>query len=136
MEETLTAEMKSLIAALGQLVKADPRCAAIQSALNDYEQSEELNGLITEYNIQQNVLADAFGKTDAADEEFRKTVQGRIDTLYTEIVSHPAYEAYLEAKEAFDGLTNEIFSELQYVITGQRPCTHNCSTCHSDCHNK
>lgn len=135
MEESLTPEMKELIAALGKLVKEDPRCAKIEEALSDYERSEELNALIAEYNTQQNVLADVYGKQDDPGEEFRKTIQGRIDTLYTQIVSHPVYEAYLEAKEAFDGLTNEIFGELQYAITGQYPCSHDCSSCHSDCHN-
>ena len=33
----------------------------------------------------------------------------------------------------FDELSNEIFAELQFVITGSRPCSHNCSSCHSDC---
>ena len=37
------------------------------------------------------------------------------------------------AKQNFDELTNEIFAELQFVITGSRPCSHNCSSCHSDC---
>lgn len=136
MEETLTPEMKTLIAQLGELVKADPRCDAIKATIDEYERSAELNDLIAEYNAQQNLLADAFSKNDEPDEDFRKTVQQRIDSLYDEITSHPAYVAYVEAKEAFDDLTNEIFGELQFVITGQRPCSHDCSSCHSDCHHE
>ncbi len=138
MEEILTPEMKSAIAALGELIKADPRHTAIQAAIAEYERCEELNGMIAEYNTQQNLLSDLFAKTQGeaateADEDMRDTIQGRIDQLYDQITGHPVYTAYVEAKEAFDGLTNEVYGELQFVITGQRPCNHDCSSCGSDC---
>lgn len=133
MEENLTQEMKDVIKALGALVKADPRCAAIESTIEDYEHSEELNGLIAEYNTQQNLLADAYSRNEELSDEVKETIQKRIDVLYDQVTEHPVYVAYLNAKNAFDALTNEIYGELQYVITGQRPCSHNCSSCHSDC---
>ena len=135
MEETLTNEMKEIIKSLGELVKADPRCRAIEETIGEYERSEELNALISEYNAQQNILADTYGKEDT-NKELGATVQARIDELYEKITSHPVYTAYVGAKEAFDALTNEIFGELQYAITGQRPCSHDCGSCHSDCHHE
>lgn len=132
MNEILTEEMKGLIAQLGALVKADERCHSIEKAIDEYEHCEELNGLIAEYNAQQNILADAYGKSDISD-ELRETVKNRIDELYDSVTNHPVYVAYLNAKQSFDELSNEIFAELQYVITGSRPCSHNCSSCHSDC---
>ena len=133
METTLTKEMLELIAQLGALVKTDARCAAIEHTIEDYEHSEELNALIGEYNAQQNLLADAYAKGDELTDEVRTAIQNRIDALYEQIVNHPVYVAYVEAKNAFDALTTEIFGELQFVITGQRPCSHNCSSCHADC---
>ena len=133
METTLPKEMLELIAQLGELVKADARCAAIEHTIEDYEHSEELNALIGEYNAQQNLLADAYAKGDELTDEVRTAIQNRIDALYEQIVNHPVYVAYVEAKNAFDALTTEIFGELQFVITGQRPCSHNCSSCHADC---
>ena len=133
METTLTQEMLELIAQLGALVKTDARCAAIEHTIEDYEHSEELNALIGEYNAQQNLLADAYAKGDELTDEVRTAIQNRIDALYEQIVNHPVYVAYVEAKNAFDALTTEIFGELQFVITGQRPCSHNCSSCHADC---
>ena len=132
MNEILTQEMKELIAQLGALVKADERCLAIERTIDEYEHCDELNALIAEYNAQQNVLADAYGKSDVSD-ELRETVKNRIDELYDAVTNHPVYTAYLTAKQNFDELTNEIFAELQFVITGSRPCSHNCSSCHSDC---
>lgn len=132
MEEILTPEMKAAVAALGELVKADARNLAIQRAIDEYEHSEDLNNLIAEYNTQQDLLADAYAKGEA-DDDFKAAIQTRIDSLYDSITTHPVYTAYIEAKQAFDALTTEIYGELQYVITGQRPCTHDCSSCHSNC---
>ncbi len=132
MEEILTSEMKEIIAKLGELIKADSRCHAIEETIAEYERSEELNGLIAEYNAQQNALADVFGKEEE-DETLRSAIQTRIDALYDQITEHPVYVAYVDAKQAFDELTNEVYGELQFVITGRRPCSHDCSSCHSDC---
>ena len=63
----------------------------------------------------------------------RDSIQDRIDQLYDKITGHPVYTAYVEAKEAFDALTNEVYAELQFVITGQRPCNHDCSSCGGGC---
>ena len=121
------------IAALGALVKADDRCKAMMLTIDEYEHSEELNSLIAEYNTQQNILADNYAKENGADADFQKSVQARINKLYEDITTHPVYSAYVHAKEDFDALINEIYGELQFVITGQRPCTHDCSSCHSEC---
>lgn len=134
METTLTKEMIEAVAALGELVKADERCAAVSSAIDAYEHSEELNSLIAEYNTQQDILADNYAKENGTDTEFQKAVQSRINQLYDQITTHPVYSAYTDAKQEFDSLINEIYGELQFAITGQRPCSHDCSSCHSDCH--
>lgn len=133
MEEILTQEMKEIIAQLGALVKVDPRCRAIEQTIEDYEHSEELTSLIGEYNTQQNILADAYNSSDDKSEEFKSAVQARIDALYDQITTHPVYTAYVEAKNSFDALTQEIYAELQFVITGSRPCSHDCSSCHGGC---
>ncbi len=129
MAELLTAEMKDLVGKLGELVKADPRNESIRQAIEDYERSEDLNALIAEYNTQQSVLADAYAGADKPDEALAEALQQRIDSLYEAITAHPVYKAYLDAKRDFDSLTNGIIAELQYVITGERSCGHDCSSC-------
>ena len=129
MAEPLTPEMKELVASLGALVKADPRNEAIKRAIDDYERCEELNAMIAEYNAQQNLLTDAYAGDSEPGEEFKQAVQDRIDALYDSITAHPVYEAYMEAKNAFDALTNCIISELQFAITGQKPCSRDCASC-------
>ena len=133
MAELLTADMKHLIGKLGELVKADPRNESIRQAIEDYERSEDLNALIAEYNAQQSVLTDAYAGADKPDEALAEALQQRIDSLYESITAHPVYKAYLDAKRDFDSLTNGIIAELQYVITGERSCGHDCSSC-AGCH--
>ncbi|MBE6726349.1 MAG: YlbF family regulator [Ruminococcaceae bacterium] len=135
MAELLTLEMKALVGELGELVKADPRNEAIRQAIDDYERSDELNALVAEYNAQQNALADLYATAGdkTPDEDVAKALQERIDLLYDTITSHPVYAAYMDAKKAFDSLTNGIIAELQYVITGERSCGHDCASC-AGCH--
>lgn len=133
MDSLLTPEMTALTHALGELVKADPRNDAIRHAIEDYERDEELNALIAEYNAQQTMLSDAVRSGEDLGEDFGKTVRERIDALYDEITANPVYAAYIRAKQAFDALTNGIMNELQYAITGERPCSHDCSHC-AGCH--
>ena len=123
----MTEQMQNLITALGTLVREDSRFTQLEQAIEEYERSQELNELIAEYNNQQNLLADTFG----ADELTRDVVQKRINTLYDAITNHPVYTAYADAKAEFDDLTTEIYGELQFAITGQRPCNGSCATCGS-----
>ncbi len=136
MESTLSKEIIASVASLGALVKESDSYKAMMLTVDEYEHSEELNALIAEYNTQQNILADNFSKGENADEGFAESVQQRINQLYEEIVSHPVYSAYVNAKADFDAMINDIYGELQYQITGQYPCTHDCSSCHSDCSSK
>lgn len=125
MEEILTEEMKKAVKVLGELIKADSRHKEIVEAMDEYERSEELMGLISEYNTQQNIIAEKIGD----DKEARDVVQKRINELYNKIVEHPVYVSYIEAKEKFDELSAKVYEELQFVITGSRPCSHDCNTC-------
>ena len=130
-EEILTPEMKELIKKLGELVKADQRHLSLLSAIDEYEHSEDLNSLIEQYNDLQDELSENYRK--GGDSEAAKAINKNIDNIYDTIMDHPVYSSYADAKEDFDKLTAEINAELQFVITGSRPCAHDCSSCHSDC---
>ena len=99
MAELLTADMKSLIAELGELVKADPRNESIRQAIEDYERSEDLNALIAEYNAQQSVLTDAYAGESAPDEAVTAALQQRIE-LYAHQSAFGEQRAALLDEEA------------------------------------
>ena len=62
--EILTENLKSATHALGELIKADPRTAALKAAADKYNTSDELNRLITEYNVQQTALSNEYAKDE------------------------------------------------------------------------
>lgn len=114
---------------LGDLIKNDPACAKLNEALEDYQRSEELADLINEYNVQQELLMSAADVDGSA----REKITARTDELYEKITAHPVYAAYMTAKHDFDHLYNEVMGEIEFAVTGERPCTHDCSSC-GGCH--
>ena len=128
----LTEEMTKYIGLLADTVKNDPRHAELMDALEEYERSEELNSLIAMYNDQQDILQEEYSSQNP-DNERKEKAQELVPRLYIEITEHPVYTGYMRKKEAFDSLFSEIGAELQYQITGSRPCSHDCSSCHSGC---
>ena len=130
--EILTEKMKEYIKLLADAVKNDDRHSALMDALEEYERSEELNNLIALYNDQQDILQEEYA-SQAPDSGRKDKAQELVSKLYVEITGHPVYADYMKKKEAFDSLFNEIGAELQYQITGSRPCSHDCSSCHSGC---
>ena len=71
--------------------------------------------------------------SSAEDESVREKITSRIDELYEKVTTHPVYTAYMTAKQEFDALYTEVMGEIEFGITGERPCTHDCSTC-GGCH--
>lgn len=117
---------------LGDLIKNDPVTLALNAAMEDYERSEELMALIGEYNAHQELMMSS-AQAAGEDENLREKLTSRMEELYNAVVEHPVYKGYNDAKEAFDALYAEVIGEIQFGITGERPCAHDCSTC-GGCH--
>ncbi len=128
MENILNEKIIELVHALGKEIKEDPRAAALQTAADAYNESTELHGLITEYNVHQTALSEEYAK-DERDSAVIASIEKRLEELYNQIVSLDAYESYARAKDEYDAYYNEILAELEFAITGQRPCSHDCSSC-------
>ena len=111
---------------LGDLIKNEPETAALNAALDAYERDDGLNALVGEYNAAQQAIM-------SADDETREKLNARLEELYGEITEHPVYVEYMRAKSAFDALYSEAMGEIEFAITGEHPCTHDCSTC-GGCH--
>ncbi len=128
----MTEEIMKAAHALGDLIKKDPVTAALDAAMEDYEKSEELMALIGEYNAHQELMMTS-AEDASKDESVREKLTARMTELYNDVVEHPVYVAYMEAKDAFDALYSEVIGEVQFGITGERPCAHDCSSC-GGCH--
>lgn len=121
-----------LAAQLGQAIKADERIVKMNEAREVYEKDENLQKLMFEYNMQQIALAEEY-KKDSVDKAVIEAIEGRLDAIVKDVTSNDAFIKLNEANEAVNALMQEVNGEIEFNITGQRPCTHDCSSCGSDC---
>ncbi len=125
-------EIMELAAELGKKIKDDPRLVALKKAEEAYEADKELQKMIIEYNAQSTAMTEAY-KNEKHDDELIKAIEMRINTLYHAIVENANMIAYQQAQEVVNAFMNEVNGEISFQITGQRPCSHDCSSCHADC---
>ena len=120
---------------LAELLKQDERMMALAEAKKAYEESSEIKRLMMEYNVQQIALTEEY-KKDTRDEEFIKIINNRIEELYNAISNDPVMKNYINAQEEVNLFMQEVNSEINFFITGDRPCSHDCSSCSSNCSGK
>lgn len=132
-KEMMKQPLLDAIHQLGQMLKEDLRAATFLAAEHDYVSSPELNRLLAEYNANQAALAAEYGKGEEKDDGVIDAIEKRLEELYDGITGEPSYDAYVRAKDDYDAMMESVVTELQYAITGERPCTHDCSTC-GGCH--
>ena len=125
-------EIMELAAQLGQAIKADERIAKMEEARTAYESNEDIQKLMLEYNAQQIALAEEY-KKDPVDQKIIEAIENRLDEIVGQVTSNPVFVMVNEAQEAVNKLMNEVNAEIEFQITGQRPCSHDCSSCGSDC---
>ena len=68
--------------------------------------------------------------------ELISLIRERIDMLGKQIAADPDYRAFADAQQEVTKLMQEINSEISFQVFGERPCTHDCSSCHADCASK
>ena len=125
-------EIMELAAQLGQAIKADERIAKMNEARVAYEKDEEIQKLMLEYNAQQIAMAEEY-KKDPVDQKIIEAIENRLDEIVAAVTSNPVFVMVNEAQEAVNKLMSEVNAEIEFQITGQRPCAHDCSSCGSDC---
>ena len=121
-------EIMELAAELGKKIKEDPRIEELNRAQAAYEADKELQAAVNEYNAQSEALNQEYRK-DTPDQEFIKLIEERIHALYKQISMNVNMVALNAAQDAVNSFMNEVNGEITYQITGERPCTHDCSTC-------
>ena len=125
-------EIMELAAQLGQAIKADARVKKMEEAKVAYEKDEEIQKLMLEYNAQQIAMAEEY-KKDPVDEKIIEAIENRLNEIVEQVTTNATFVAISEAQEAVQALMTEVNAEIEFQITGQRPCSHDCSSCGSDC---
>jgi cell fate (sporulation/competence/biofilm development) regulator YlbF (YheA/YmcA/DUF963 family) len=125
-------EIMELAAQLGQAIKADERIAKMEEAKVAYEKDEKIQALMLEYNTQQIALAEEY-KKETVDKKIIEAIENRLDEIVAAVTTSETFVKINEAQEAVNVLMNEVNAEIEFQITGKRPCAHDCSSCGSDC---
>ena len=121
---------------LGREIAKSDEIANLEATKAAFQSDAELQNKMSEYEAERMLLGQEFAKNpDEADQRAIADLRARIETLGSEIGSHPKYIAFAEAQRAINALMDEVNAEIKYCISGQRPsdCTHDCSTC-KGCH--
>ena len=127
-----TSEIFTKAMELGKLIKEDERIKALEEAKKAYDEDEIIGKLTVEYEIQQRALANAYGEIER-DQSVIDAINGRINDIYEKVITTDAYKAYEAAQNRVNELMQQVNATIQYEVSGETPCTHDCSTC-GGCH--
>ena len=131
-ENNISREIFAKAAELGALIKEDARIKALEEARAAYQEDEEIATLTTEYDVQQKALAEAYAQNEK-DQQFIDAINARISAIYEQVIGTAVYKAYEGAQNRVNELMQQVNATIQYEISGETPCTHDCSTC-GGCH--
>ncbi len=120
---------------LGRLIKESDAYKKLDEAKDAYDSSRELAEYLAEYEADQKAIEDLATKEEP-DTHAIDALQERLSELFKLVTEHPQYLALMEAQEAVNKLMEQINGLITFTITGKTPCTHDCSSCHADCHHE
>jgi cell fate (sporulation/competence/biofilm development) regulator YlbF (YheA/YmcA/DUF963 family) len=129
-------EIFELAKKLGEAIAKDTRLIEFEEAKKAYEDNAELQGALKEYEVQQQALQMEMLKEEK-DGLTIDAINERINELYQVIVTNEAFLRLNQLQLEVNELMNEVNNTITCAITGEDPktsCTHNCATCHSQCH--
>ena len=129
-------EIFELAKKLGEEIKKDRRMIEFEEAKKEYENNIEIQNALKEYDVQQQALQVEMMKEEK-DTMTIDAINKRINELYHQIVTHEVFLKINQLQVEVNDLMNEVNNTITCAITGEDPksaCTHNCSTCHSQCH--
>lgn len=129
-------EIFDLAKQLGEAIAKDTRLIEFNEAKIAYENDADLQSALKEYEVQQQALQSEMIKEDK-DSFTIDSINERINELYDIIVSNPSFLRLNQLQVEVNELMNEVNNAITCAITGEDPkasCTHNCATCHSQCH--
>lgn len=131
----------SMARELGKLIQQDERYKAYVNAKEVNDKDEELQKLISDFEMKRYELNMEMTKTDK-DADKLKELDGVIKNLYGEIMVNPSMAKFNAAKNAMDGLLAEINNIITASANGEDPetcpsqpsgCSGSCSSC-GGCH--
>lgn len=119
---------------LGEVLAASDEVKTFLAAKAAYEDSAKIQEAIREYGAQRMLLGEENAKDTAMqDTALIDKLQARVNELYEQITHAEEYLAVGEAQKRVNALMQQVNSDINFYAFGERPCTHDCSSCGADC---
>lgn len=116
---------------LGELIQNSEEMKKVKAAEAAQAQDEKAQELLKEFNMQRMNLARDMQNGKISREDAIEKNNKAFDEL---LEKSETVKAFVDAKNEFDAVINQMNQILNFYITGQDPnCTHDCSTC-GGCH--
>ena len=116
---------------LGEMIQESELMKRAKDLEAQQQNDEEASALLKEFELNRlNLARDMQNGKISREEAIQKNNQA-FDELCEK---SPIIREYIEAKQQFDAMVQQVNQILNYYITGADPnCTHDCSTC-GGCH--
>ena len=116
---------------LGEMIQESELMKRAKDLEAKQQSDEEASALLKEFELNRLNLARDMQNGKLSREEAIQNNNQAIDELCEK---SPIIREYIEAKQQFDAMVQQVNQILNYYITGTDPnCTHDCSTC-GGCH--
>lgn len=116
---------------LGEMIQNSEEMKKAKAAEAAQAADEDAQTLLQEFNLKRMNLARDMQSGEISREDAIKQNNEEFEKI---VEKNSSIKAYIEAKQQFDGVVNQINQILNFYITGQDPnCTHDCSSC-GGCH--
>ena len=125
---------------MGHAIQDSEEYKALNTAKENADADENLQQLITNFNIKRVAINSEACKSERDDELLRK-LNEEMRSLYSDVMSNEHMAAYNTAKQDFDRMFQRVTAIINQSAEGEDPdttdyddsCTHDCSTC-GGCH--
>ena len=130
------ADVIAIARQLGHAIQEQEEYKNLMAAKTAADADNDLQALITEFNIKRVAINAEACKTDRDDEVLKK-LNEEMRTAYSDIMNNEHMKAYNDAKQSFDKVLQRVLAIVQQSADGEDPdttdfsedCTHDCSTC-------
>lgn len=122
-------------------LQADPRCEAVKAASSAADADEDLQALISEFNLKRIAIntEECKPEEERSSEKLRE-LNAELRSIYASVMANERMMAYQEAQGELEALVNKMHLAINLAAQGQDPnlatqegCTGNCGTC-GGCH--
>ena len=128
-------EIIELAKKMGQMLKDSQEFKNYEEVKARYETDSELQMQIGEFNLRKMAVMNEMEKEDKDNEKFER-LQNEMREAYKTAMSNPLMGEFMKKKETFESLVNNVYSIINFQITGEAGgCDKsNCGSCGGGCH--